>query len=435
MLCETLDETRPRFIVYNAQGIVHESLANYSLSLDFFQKALSIAEEMQDTAFVLHAINNMANLYKGVGNLEKAESKYLECLKLSKLSDDKYSVAFSYHNLGILCIKKEEYQRSIDFLNHALFFYEGKNYPSHKAEVLAFMADACRHMGDYYISLHFAKQSVMIFEELGAPKGTGDAYTILGKVYQALENKDSAHFFIEKAWHLHLANKNLDGLNTSSEAFYHFYKQYHQPALALKYYELHAQYRDSIEGPRTQESLIDSRIRFDLNRMRREDSIKLEQAQLEGRAALQSEESERKSLQLTAFMLLILSIAISIVLLRKKYVKSSLEKEHLLSQIQYLKLDVVPAEPNPVKPINREKLESNIDFRLNDTDWAILNALYHGPTLTNKELADKVCVSYEGVRSSLKKMYRHFQIDTSSGNQRASLVRQVIDLSESFATA
>ena len=72
--------------------------------------------------------------------------------------------------------------------------------------------------------------------------------------------------------------------------------------------------------------------------------------------------------------------------------------------------------------LKREKIESSISTKLNDSDWKILSQLLENPAITNREIAELVSLSFEGVRSSLKKMYRVFDIQKSGENQKISLI-------------
>ena len=77
--------------------------------------------------------------------------------------------------------------------------------------------------------------------------------------------------------------------------------------------------------------------------------------------------------------------------------------------------------------LEKELLEKEIDAKLNESDWLIIQALYKNPAQSNKELADKVALSVEGTRSSLKKMYRLFEI-ADSRNKKLALVLTISDL-------
>tara|TARA_B100000809_G_scaffold257113_1_gene298136 strand:- start:1697 stop:2431 length:735 start_codon:yes stop_codon:yes gene_type:complete len=79
--------------------------------------------------------------------------------------------------------------------------------------------------------------------------------------------------------------------------------------------------------------------------------------------------------------------------------------------------------------LNKHKIEKQQAIKLNDSDWKIINTIMNNSTISNKELANQVALSVEGTRSSLKKMYRIFDIP-SSRNMRLALVIKIVQISK-----
>jgi predicted transcriptional regulator len=79
--------------------------------------------------------------------------------------------------------------------------------------------------------------------------------------------------------------------------------------------------------------------------------------------------------------------------------------------------------------LDRTKIEKAVDGSINDSDWKILNALFDNPNTTNREIADQISLSIEGVKSSLKKMYMLFEITHSRENKRLGLTMKVTHIS------
>jgi ATP/maltotriose-dependent transcriptional regulator MalT len=78
----------------------------------------------------------------------------------------------------------------------------------------------------------------------------------------------------------------------------------------------------------------------------------------------------------------------------------------------------------------REKIEHSIKRKLNETDWKVLNVLLVEPVMTNKEIAQKVFLSADGVGSSLRRMYEYFNIKESK-YKKVSLLLETIKRSNS----
>ena len=116
---------------------------------------------------------------------------------------------------------------------------------------------------------------------------------------------------------------------------------------------------------------------------------------------------------------------------RKKYRVLFVEKTILLKEIKELKdknmFKAIAKETHQVvgSKLDKAKLESHINNKLNETDWKILNLLYDDPIIMNKILAQKVSLSVEGVSSSLRKMYRLFVIKDGKNKKIALLLESI----------
>lgn len=121
----------------------------------------------------------------------------------------------------------------------------------------------------------------------------------------------------------------------------------------------------------------------------------------------------------------LVSIALVFLLLTQK--RNHKTKNILLSQIEQLKKEKIESpSTNQINAtsetaVDRIKIEQELDKKLNESDWKIIETLLQNPTMSNAELADEVALSVEGTRSALKKLYRLFDIPKSR-NMKLTLV-------------
>ena len=115
--------------------------------------------------------------------------------------------------------------------------------------------------------------------------------------------------------------------------------------------------------------------------------------------------------------------------------KSNLrEKERLLQQIEDLKKKLSAQSLSTSKKdkksfsLDKERLEKAIDSKLGESSWKILNLIFETPSISNKDIAEKVSLSVEGVSSSLRRMYQAFEINSSS-NKKITLIMKATRLS------
>lgn len=77
--------------------------------------------------------------------------------------------------------------------------------------------------------------------------------------------------------------------------------------------------------------------------------------------------------------------------------------------------------------LDKDKIEKEINAKIGETSWMILNLLVEDPAIGNKEIAKKVSLSLEGVSSSLRRMYSVFGLK-SRGNKKVALVMKIMQI-------
>jgi hypothetical protein len=156
-----------------------------------------------------------------------------------------------------------------------------------------------------------------------------------------------------------------------------------------------------------------------------------EKHDLEEKVEQQSDRTKRISIIAT---ILIIAILLGSVLYYHKKTKIRLlEREELLTQINTLKEKAIVKTVSNTGAkkelvLDKAKIEKVTDYKFAESAWNILQIIYSDPTVSNKELAEKVFLSLEGVSSSLRKMYSVFNI-TSKSNKKVALIMEAAKIS------
>lgn len=119
---------------------------------------------------------------------------------------------------------------------------------------------------------------------------------------------------------------------------------------------------------------------------------------------------------------------------KKAKTKSTAEKKELLLKIEALKKQlstqaIAMAQKKEAAGLNKLKIEKAINAKLGASAWQILELIYENPAISNKEIAEEISLSVEGVSSSLRRMYISFAIEVSN-NKRIALIMKAARLSE-----
>jgi hypothetical protein len=194
---------------------------------------------------------------------------------------------------------------------------------------------------------------------------------------------------------------------------------------SLRGYEAYQQYiimLDSIHHLEKNEALLSFQLAY--NQEENENRI----------ATLAGQVTRYSSSLILILIVLLMVIAVSLFLIiryrsaiNRLHSKSSLLEKEMGSMRAQQIIGLLPTEhPDENNQLCRYRLEAYLQSPLNDTDWNLLTTLTENPNLSNPQLARNLSLSYEGLRSALKKMYRLFQIDESVSNKRVALLAAIM---------
>lgn len=121
--------------------------------------------------------------------------------------------------------------------------------------------------------------------------------------------------------------------------------------------------------------------------------------------------------------------------LRKKILQTKEKQKELMGKIATLEEKITKQAANTSidkkkgTSLNKLKIEQAINTKIGTSSWEILQLMNENPSMSNKEIAQLVSLSVEGVSSSLRRMYASFAVKTAS-NKRIALVMKARSLSE-----
>jgi len=211
---------------------------------------------------------------------------------------------------------------------------------------------------------------------------------------------------------------------------------------ALEMHELYIQAKDSLINEENTKAIIQLQYKYEYENKVAADSIKNAEMQKIKDAQLAAQQAKLKQEKMMRYGLVTISSLIIILMFilmlnHRNFKKQQKEEtEKLLSQLKLLKADnALRRVANPALQtefeVDREKVNTAAENKLNESDLKILTELCRQPTIANKDIAEQVYLSLEGVKSSFKKMYDLFDITASSRNKKLALAIRVMTLSES----
>jgi len=461
----------------NTQGVSLAIKGDYERSINYFIKSLEIREEIGDQKAISASHNNLANLYQDQGNFGKAINHYTQSVRIVEKLDEKGAIADGLYNIGRLYFNQQEFDKSLDYHSRSLgmmkaignkkgiannlnsigsVYFERSEFTkslNHFTNVLKIMKEigddagvagvliniggVYSLQGNYTKAIEKYNHGLNIMVDIGYKRGVVESLNSLGFVYYQLgesaynqrDVKLSLKMYKESivfSTRALVLAKQIGYVNLIKEASKNLYKSYKylgNTNSSLKMHELYILMRDSMESIENQREILRLEFQYIYEMQVLADSISfVKQQEMDSLVYENDREKERYGLFGIFFFLLIL---IS-VYYRVKYIKNQAEKRELFQEIKLLKSEAVSSVVSSVlavEPVglDKERIEVAINASLNKSDWNILNELYKNPAISNKEIAELVSLSVQGAVSSLRKMYRLFEIKTAR-NQRVALV-------------
>ncbi len=452
-------------------GIANMDMGRYQTSMEYFIQSVKITEAKlsknpeneADLLSLSRGYGNIGVLHSCLGENGSGEASRVEyekaiaILKKSlplkdKLISSTYpsmqsaggkDKSITYSNLGEIYFLLQKHDSAMKYTNEAIALYDKFDYPTGIPFCLSNIGNVYAAKGQYEKSINSFNEAIEKFKELGFSNELAEVYGSLSNVYKNYANAktttgNNKKIYLQKALSYGLEGYALSNYNTTiavqkniALSLKQLYELLGNEKEALKFANIYMAVNDSLFSSNKIRALEDLEAKYqnELNQSK----LEKQTLELEKKALIIAKKEKENMLWICAFIAILLLAAIVV---RQKYAKSVQEREAHLNEINVLKQRVMTkiiAEKRAVNEdslimLDKAKIETAIDGSLNETDWKILNLCYQNPVISNKELADQVLRSLDGTGSSLKKMYRLFDIQGVK-NKKVALVMLATQIS------
>ncbi len=357
------DEGRRRMLT--SLGSVFLIIQSYPTALDYYQRVLKELKEKQieDKSTGIVYIN-MGWAYHQLADPDKAKTCYYAGLDLLLQEKALFYVAATYTNLAILYRDLQQYPRAQQYAQKS--------------------ADLNRQLG---VSAEETEARLLLAEIL-ATRDPAAALAAARSLQAAVEKQADPHLRQELYKILYNCHKRLGQAG---------------PALAM--HEIYTRCHDSIQAEKSHYNVLQEAFRKDVALQLANLNLQREQE----KNALQIRQLKTILLLLTLFFLAISSL---ILYISRTEARNRQKRSELLAEIDRLKTagrQELIIDPTAFE-LDRSQLEHSLGRKLNETDWKVLNILLEDPSASNRSIAEKACLSVDGIGSSLKRMYEYFAV-------------------------
>ena len=439
----------------------------YYPALNYLNKAIAIAQPKTDTIFTIKILARLGSTHLQLGTFSSAVEHITEALTLAEILQSERYINSLRSNLGLVYLAFEEFEKARQYLEESLAYSQATGNQVEELRALTNIGVSYYEENNNAESLKHHLLAYDIVEQLELWRFAGTVLLNIGECYHGLDELGKAGQYYHRGLHMARTNKETPAVARGLIQMAHFHRKtqpdsafiYAQNALELseelgnlaiienakqilhKLYEDRGQYRealdmykewkevlDSMYSAESQQTLYQAEARYEYEKQQLAEQITFEQE-----IAQEKLRSQRRMYVLLGGSLLAILGLLSMLKVRQD--RSLMKRNSLLHEIEILKervaaQSVVSTGVRKELALDKAKLETYLGTNLGTSSWSILNVIFKNPSVTNKAIAEEVFLSVEGVSSSLRRMYKSFDVDSdNSQNMKVALVTKAVKIS------
>jgi adenylate cyclase len=202
-LYEELEDRNSIARVMTNVGSVHSYTGDPTAALDQFHRALAIFEELGDRKGVATVTGNIGNAHMSAGDFMAALEHYHRAVALYTELGIRSGVASVTGNTGMVLERTGDFPAALEHYRHALALHEELGDRSSIARVTGSIGSLHFATGDYPTALDQFHRALAIYEELDDRKGMATVTGNIGQVYASTGDQPRALEYFHRALAVH----------------------------------------------------------------------------------------------------------------------------------------------------------------------------------------------------------------------------------------
>jgi tetratricopeptide (TPR) repeat protein len=217
------------------QGVYYYYTSDYAQAKRFYEKAISLFEQLNDDGQLSAIYNNLGIIQKYMGLPEKSLESHLKSLRLKeKLGKHGMPLAASYMNIGVLHYELGNLETSNDYYKKAEAICLKENQEWHLSMVRSNLAINMEKEGRIDEALTYYLKSISYYEKNNYQIELAKQFTLIGALYLDLDSLRLAKDYFYRSLKLseEKGEPQLVGLSLRNLGDIHFKEKKYQEALA-----------------------------------------------------------------------------------------------------------------------------------------------------------------------------------------------------------
>lgn len=192
-------------------GALYYSQANYPAALDIYQQAMEVlpAEDYYGWAVIY---NNLGNIYRALGQPQKALIYFQQAGALFAQEDDDVAVGITIANMGAVYHALGEYSQALELYGKGLAIASERGDAVGVGQTLLNMGAAYEKLANYSQALELYNQGLEIMRAIGEEDSQGQALNNIGSVHRLMGDYSQAIEFYDRALEIRRNLRNTAGI-------------------------------------------------------------------------------------------------------------------------------------------------------------------------------------------------------------------------------
>lgn len=174
-------------------------LTKYDQALDVFKKVQQIPDEGFKFISVDQIYTDLATIYKGKGDYQKAYQYYFKVLRIQESKKDSMDIAKTLYGIGSLMYYQENYTEALSYYKRSQEICELLDNPRGIYSSLGGIASVYIAQKQYDKALEYNIRSLELARQLNVKSAIGYGLQNIGSCYNGLQQHNKAKDYIEQA--------------------------------------------------------------------------------------------------------------------------------------------------------------------------------------------------------------------------------------------
>jgi len=216
---------------------------NTDSAIIFINKAIELAEEINNPDFSANINLNIGNFLFRQGNYGNAIEYYFKILKFRETKHNERELIVPYFNIALVYDKLREFESAQEYYFKAAEIVERLIKVNPKFGVQYFIGRIYNNLGITYhelndldMALEYYHKSLSISDALGNSVALPYVYNNIGLVYQKKHDYEIALTFFQKSLDIRLKNNDIPGIAITYYYFGDCYGYLNNPQKAIEYF-------------------------------------------------------------------------------------------------------------------------------------------------------------------------------------------------------